>query len=625
MRALIFNSGLGSRLGGLTRERPKCMVRLGNGESIFHRQLRILSACGVDEFVVTTGPFPDQLERETRPFAEAGSTFRFVRNPIYEKTNYIYSLYLARGFLRGCCCLMLHGDLVFDADYAQAVIDSGAPSLGSVCNSLVQPEKDFKARIVDGKIREVSVNAFGEDCVAFQPFYKLSEDTLKVWLGAVERFVEEGETGVYAENAANTVFEDMDVDAFEYSGHFVEEVDTPEDLERVSRQIAPFDYAQQPVFALDGPDAELADGSACGRLRSARSVAEVLDAAGAARPLVVATSRFGEMGVARDLDAAGIGYGTFTEFGPNPSGEDVARALEAFRAGGHDSLLSVGGGSAIDVAKCVKQLAAMPDSAQVAELESGGLPYSDTVHIAVPTTAGTGSESTHFAVCYLDGRKVSVANACLQPDIAVLDPSTLRTLPEYQKKCTMLDALCQAIESHWSRRSSDASREYSSEAIGSIMESAGGYLAGDRDASKAVMAAANRAGKAINLTTTTAPHAMSYRITSMFGIPHGHAVAMCMPHCWRELIERGDGVLQKRLAEIAALMTGERRAGPADGLAAFDRLISDLRMERTVAGTRGDAEALACSVNVQRLSNFPISLSRDSLEDMYLRIVAWSS
>ena len=93
MKALIFNSGLGSRLGELTKDRPKALVRLGSGETIFHRQLRLLVACGIRDFVVTTGPFAELLEAEAAEFAAAGCDIRFVPNPIYDKTHYISSMY----------------------------------------------------------------------------------------------------------------------------------------------------------------------------------------------------------------------------------------------------------------------------------------------------------------------------------------------------------------------------------------------------------------------------------------------------------------------------------------------------------------------------------------------------
>lgn len=636
MKALIFNSGLGSRLGELTADKPKSMVRLGNGETIFHRQLRILHACGIDEFVVTTGPYPEQLEAEAAPFREAGCAVTFVPNPVYDQTNYIYSMWLARGELREGDFVMLHGDLVFDAAYAQTVIDSPLPSLGSVNAALPQPEKDFKARVAQDEVREVSVKIFDDDCVAFQPFYKLSEDAMETWLSAIGRFVEAGETGVYAENAANTVFDQMHVAAFSYEGHYVEEVDTPEDLARVSAGIRLHDFAQQPVYRVDEEAMELVSGFAPANLREAVSgvyadgrvgvseAANVLTAFGAVRPLVVSGSHFDDFAISKALEDGFPDMMRFGGFSANPTYEEVCAGVAIFRAAECDSLVSVGGGSAIDVAKCVKQLLAMSEGTDGQDLKSASLPYSAVPHVTVPTTAGTGSESTHFAVCYVDGTKVSVANDCLQPDVALLDPSNLAGLPGYQRKCTVLDALCQAIESYWSKRSSEMSRTYSAEAIRAIASNAEAYLAGDAKAAWEIMRAANLAGKAINLTTTTAPHAMSYKLTSMYGIPHGHAVAMGMPHCWRALLERGDTALQTRLAEIAALMAGDDSAAPADGLAAFERFTDMLDIDATMAGEPEDVEALVQSVNLQRLSNFPLKLERNDLERIYRSIVSLS-
>lgn len=167
MKALIFNSGLGSRLGELTANNPKCMVELSNGETIFGRQIRVLTQCGIRDFVVTTGPFEEQLKAVAAGFEGRGACFAFVPNPVYRETNYIYSMYLAREELRGEDILLLHGDLVFDAAYVQAILDAPESSLGSVNPALPLPEKDFKARIADGEVREVGVGIFGDDCTAF--------------------------------------------------------------------------------------------------------------------------------------------------------------------------------------------------------------------------------------------------------------------------------------------------------------------------------------------------------------------------------------------------------------------------------------------------------------------------
>ena len=87
MKAIIFNSGIGNRMGNLTRNNPKCMIKLYNGETIFERQIRILSECGIKDFIVTTGPFKEQLEEVANKYPILH--FKFVDNPEYKTTNYI--------------------------------------------------------------------------------------------------------------------------------------------------------------------------------------------------------------------------------------------------------------------------------------------------------------------------------------------------------------------------------------------------------------------------------------------------------------------------------------------------------------------------------------------------------
>ena len=622
MKALIFNSGLGSRLGKLTADKPKSMIRLSNGESVFHRQLRILSSCGIREFVVTTGPYAGQLLDESEPFRDKGCSITFVSNPAYNETNYIYSMYLAHDFVSDDDIVILHGDLVFDAPYAWKLINSPLPSIGSVNASAPLPDKDFKARIINGEIREVSVSIFDEDCVTFQPFYKLSKESMGIWLKAVEKFVNEGNTGIYAENAANTVFDQMHVTAFSYKGHYVEEIDTPEDLRRVSAGIANKDFAGQHVYELTGKTLSLLEGCTWDDLGKLEDVPGILNVFNSNNPLIVATSHFSSLNISQIIESSDIGYALFTGFSPNPTDKDVDNAVEAYRASGCDSLMSVGGGSAIDIAKCAKQVLAMPAGTTAQDLSSGNLPYTSIPHIAIPTTAGTGSESTHFAVCYIDDVKNSVSNPCLIPDAVLLDSSALAGLSRYQKKCCLLDALCQAIESYWSFKSSRDSRAYAKEAILAIMAYWRAYLDGNEQAARKILFAANRAGKAINLTTTTAPHAMSYKLTSLYGIPHGHAVAECMPGCWQYLIDKAGKDTAYRLIEISALMTASTNRSTEDGLDAFRQLYETLEMPCDwKPGNLNDLDELVGAVNVERLSNFPISMERDDIKAIYSGIL----
>lgn len=625
MQALIFNSGLGSRLGVLTADRPKSMVALGSGETIFHRQLRVLSSIGVREFVVTTGPWPEQLEACASEFEARGCSFSFVRNERYAETNYIYSMWLARDLLRGREALVLHGDLVFDASYVEGLLSLPAGSYGSVDPELPLPEKDFKARVAGGEVREVGVDTWGEGCVAFQAMYRLSPESMDAWLDEVDAFVARGETGVYAENAANVAFAGMHVAAHPYTGHVLEEVDTPEDLARVSAMIRARDFADQPAFVLGEGGAAPAGGCAAGRVTRAPRLGHLVGDCGLSRPLVVADG-FLSRGDLEGVLGAG-GWPVFSGYAPNPTYEQVLAGVRAFREGGCDSVVSVGGGSAIDVAKCVGFWAGLPgdgsgsdgDNPRYCDVPAG---FSPVRHVAVPTTAGTGSESTHFAVVYVDGEKRSVAADCLQPDVAALVPSLLAGLPPYQRRATMLDALCQAIESHWSAASSEASRAYSSRAIPMVMGCWEGYLGGDPDAAREMHVAANLAGRAINLTTTTLPHAMSYKLTSLYGIAHGHAVALCMPFAWRMLLERAEGSVIDRLREVDTLVTGDVGAPFGAGLSVFEEMLVKTGLGAPEGADEGDLELLSGSVNAQRMGNFPMVLTREELYKGYRKVLA---
>lgn len=240
MKAVIFNSGLGNRMGALTENRHKSMVTLKNGETIFHRQLRLLSDGGIRDFIITTGPFAEQLKAEAADFPQLN--FTFVPNPIYDKTNYIYSMYLAREFMDDDM-VFLHGDLVFDARLVQDVLACTDKNTGTVNFQKALPEKDFKARVHDGNVREVSIHIFDADCFAFQPFYKMDKATAAAWIAKVEEFIEKGENKCYAENALNEIFSQLTVRAFDYSGYYIDEIDNLDDYLRVSEEILPFDEA----------------------------------------------------------------------------------------------------------------------------------------------------------------------------------------------------------------------------------------------------------------------------------------------------------------------------------------------------------------------------------------------
>ena len=294
----------------------------------------------------------------------------------------------------------------------------------------------------------------------------------------------------------------------------------------------------------------------------------------------------------------------FSGFAPNPLYEDVAAGVKQFLETGCDAILAVGGGSAMDVAKCIKLFATMDQGKLYL-----GQPYeeNDILLAAIPTTAGTGSESTRHAVIYYKGEKQSISHPSVVPGFVCLIPEVLDGLPVYQKKCTMLDALGQAIESWWSVSATPESIEYSRRAIGLIKAYWKPYIEEGRHAEE-ILLASNYAGRAINITATTAAHAMSYKLTSLYGIPHGHAVGLCLPEVWAEMAD--DEKLQETF-----------RAFPVD-LPWLCDLLTQLEMEQPVSNHRDiDLEILADSVNPLRLKNNPVAFSRDTLKAMYERIL----
>lgn len=230
MKAFIFNSGKGSRLGALTAHQPKALISLGNGETLLSRQLRLLGEAGIYEVVISIGYLGDMIREAVKPFEAQGFQFTFVDNPHYATSNAIVSMALARGALVGDDCLVLHGDLVFSEAWLERLLS--ALVANAVATNATTPlnEKDFKARVQDGRIVTIAVDVFGEDCVNLMPFYKLSSESMAVWLEAVEALIAHGDTNVYAENAANTVMTALDLHALSYADMVMVEVDTPEDL-----------------------------------------------------------------------------------------------------------------------------------------------------------------------------------------------------------------------------------------------------------------------------------------------------------------------------------------------------------------------------------------------------------
>lgn len=212
-------------------------------------------------------------------------------------------------------------------------------------------------------------------------------------------------------------------------------------------------------------------------------------------------------------------YKFFYDFSANPKEEEVIKGEELCKQFHPDSIIAIGGGSVMDMAKLIRHHAKI------------FVPL-----IAIPTTAGSGAESTKFAVCYIKGAKQSIEVPEMLPNIAVLMPELTMSGNKYLTATCAFDAFAQAIEAYWNRLATDESDYFSKEAIVMLffgltqfIESRGSCIV-QRSWREMMMGGANMAGQAINLTRTTAPHAMSYILTSKYGYPHGHAVALTFPY-----------------------------------------------------------------------------------------------
>lgn len=315
----------------------------------------------------------------------------------------------------------------------------------------------------------------------------------------------------------------------------------------------------------------------------------------------------------------------FDHYTSNPLYEQVCKGVEMFNGNNCDAIVAVGGGSTIDVAKCIKLYCKMDPSRNYLEQEckDSGVPL-----IAIPTTAGTGSESTRYAVIYYEGKKQSVTHESIIPNYAILEPTLLKSLPLYQKKCTLLDALSQGIESLWSINSTEESMNFSKIAIQMIMDHWHGYIENNsNEDARFVMMAANYAGRAINITQTTAPHAMSYKLTSMYGLPHGHAVALCLPEVWMYMMDHPEKCIDSRGWEhLEFIFEWLGRLMQCDsaykGMMMFRTIMFELNMPLPQSKDREkELDILSHSVNPVRLKNNPVKLEEEVIRNIYNKIL----
>lgn len=319
----------------------------------------------------------------------------------------------------------------------------------------------------------------------------------------------------------------------------------------------------------------------------------------------------------------------FCDFTVNTRSVDVKKGNELFQNNTYDIIISVGGGSVIDMAKLIQASA----SSGIDELIDGATLDAKNIisHIAVPTTSGTGSEATQFAVVYRDKKKYSVESPLLIPHIAIVDPELTESMPLHTTAVTGLDALAQAIESCWSVHSNEESKKYASQAITLIQKGIDTAIHNPTKQSREEMAyGAHYAGKAINISKTTAPHAISYTFTSYFNIPHGHAVALTLGALMRYNMEiteddatdtRGSDFVKKTINDTLKLLGYNNVDEASRAIEALMKRAGLATKLSDVGMTESDIDFCVSSVDFERLGNNPRALTKEALKKILLELL----
>ena len=320
-------------------------------------------------------------------------------------------------------------------------------------------------------------------------------------------------------------------------------------------------------------------------------------------------------------------YVVFDDFEVNPKLDDAIKGIEIFRNEKCDFIIGTGGGSVLDMAKAISILNSQLETPLRCVKDSSIIRDKKIKSVLIPTTAGTGSESTHFSVVYIDKTKYSLMHDSILADYVILDPVFTEALPPYITACTGMDGLCQAIESFWSVQSTEESRKYSQKAIElilpNIVQAANNP---NRNLREEMLLGSNFSGMAINIAETTAAHSISYPFTSFFNIPHGHAVALTLPYFFEYNYDvdddtlndkRGVKFVKSKMDELLGIL---KVKSPLEAREKFIDIMKEIGLETSLLKLGIDNEGTEIIIgngfNPQRMKNNPKKVTKESLREL---------
>lgn len=300
--------------------------------------------------------------------------------------------------------------------------------------------------------------------------------------------------------------------------------------------------------------------------------------------------------------------------------EELIEIIKEIKNFEPDLFLAIGGGSVIDYAKIANVIDVSPDLPRLIKNYSYPFNKRYTNLAVIPTTAGSGAEVTSNAVIYVDGIKYSFESELLLPDYFFLIPDFLISSPKIIKASAGFDAIAQALESLISVKSNNESVEYASKSLKVSINSFVSFINNPNMKNAAEMSiASNLAGKAINISKTTAPHAASYPFTSLFNISHGHAVALFFEKFFQfnyenlndskttfDLKKRFD--LMFKLLEVTNINTFSSKISMIKKKANLEDDMFKLNIN-----IKEKSEDILRGINLLRLGNNPVKINRQDI------------
>ena len=367
-------------------------------------------------------------------------------------------------------------------------------------------------------------------------------------------------------------------------------------------------------------------------IRSLRSLKQIIEKINAKKILLLTGKKSYSTSDAKtklEPFLRGLKVTRFSDFEVNPKIEDVYAGVGLALKKNPDLIIAIGGGTVIDMAKLINILSSQKEHSFINIIKNSSLINNKGLSplVAIPTTSGTGSEATHFAVVYVEKSKYSLAHKFMLPDYVIVDSSLSNKMPKNLAASAAIDALSQAIESYWSVGSTTESQKFARQSIEIILASIEkAVIEKDADAKDSMSLAANLSGKAINISKTTAAHAISYPISTYFNIQHGHAVGLLLG-CFFEINSdfelygindsRGSSYLTNTMLQLFKLFGA---VGPLDCKLAWYKMMNDIGLETNISKlgicSSDDIDLILDNVNLERLNNNPVVVSEETLKNI---------